>query len=286
MRGHTKFIVWCAVVLVIGGAATFYAVGRHRSGDERTGVQVVASHGGKALNTDSAMARTARSVSAQMMNINAAQLNPSKVAFGPLDSADLRKFAAVFEGQLRKYDPNATKDIPVFDAVLHGNTAKLGEYLDSGGNPNLTAQYSPYDNSESLLVEAVNVGQRAIVAELIARGANVNFNPGGINNTPLVVAAQEGEGDVVIELLNHGANIEQMNGVGITAMHAAVLGGNYATVKLLLDQGAGINTALTPDGRVPPYVANSTEPNLVAIKKLLMAHGALPWDPVSAGASG
>lgn len=285
MRWQAKYIVWCTVVLIIAGAAAFYAV--HRSGKGMAHVRVAAPHEKRgATIAISASARAARSVAAPARMASEIELNPSKLAFGPASSADLMRFVTAFEGELRRYDPRAAGDIPIFHAAFYGNTAELSAYLDGGGNPNLTAQFSEVNNRESLLVAAISAGQRGVIRELIARGANVNLNPDGTNNTPLVTAAADGEQDVVRELLSHGANIEQMDGNGNTAMGAAVLGGNYSTVRLLLDSGASIGRALTPDGRVPPYVANSTKPNLVAIKKLLIARGARAGDPGSAGAGG
>ena len=208
--------------------------------------------------------------------VTASNLNPSKLSYEPATSSALKKFVPAFEAEMKRNDPNAARDIPIFNAAFHGNTVALRTYLDSGGNPNLSVRFSSENNMESLLVAAISTGQRAAIKELLEAGADPNLNPGGAANTPLVTAAEDGEQDVVRELLNHGANINQMDGNGNVAIRAAVLSGNYSTVKELIDSGASVSAALTPAGRVLPYIEASSSPNFIAISKLLVEHGASP----------
>lgn len=203
------------------------------------------------------------------------QLDPSKFAFGPAPPSVITEAEAGTDRDLRKYDPHAAQDIPVINAAFDGNVSEVRKYLDSGGEPNLAAHIDRLNNIITPLIAAISVGQRKVIKTLIARGADVNFNPGGFHNSPLVLAAAEGEQDVVQDLLSAGADINQVNGVGTTPIQAAVLGGNYSTVKVLLQQGAGVGSVLTPSGRLPAYVEKSTKPNYMAIKKLLIAHGAI-----------
>lgn len=284
MSRQKKITILCAVTLLIVGIGIFYVVGWLRPGNRMTLKTVAARRG--TWNAISPKPRISGSVSGPVAVAGITQLDPSKVAFGPASSKTITKIVAETDYDIRIYDPHAAQDIPVINAAFDGNVSKVGEYLDSGGNPNLAAPTSRQGNIITPLIAAIMVGQRRVIEELIARGADVNYNPGGTHNAPLVLAAAEGEQDVVRNLLNAGANINQINGVASTPIQAAVLGGNYSTVKFLLDHGAGVSSTLTPDGRLPAYVATSTKPNYVAIKKLLMARGALPYRPSGARPGG
>lgn len=284
MRRHRKVIILSALGALIVGIGAFYVMSWRRPGKRLTVTTAAAPKG--ISNRIAPKPRAAGSVLAPVDLPGIKQLDPSKVAFGSAAPAVIREAVMEFDRQLRKSDPHAAQDIPVINAALRGNVSKVGEYLDSGGNPNVAAPTSRQGNIITPLIAAISVGQREVIEELVARGADVNFNPGGFHSAPLVLAAAEGEQDVVRMLLNAGANINQIDGGGNTAIRAAVLGGNYSTVKFLLDQGAGVGSVLTPGGRLPAYVANSGKPNYVAIKKLLLARGALPYRPPGVNAGG
>ncbi len=271
MSRHIKTAILCAVALLIVGIGTVYVMGWWRPGGRLTLKTVAAPRGSRNVISPR------RRIAAPAAIASITPSNPSKFAFGPASTKfNITNIVAGNDRLLRRYDPHAAQDIPVINAALRGNVSKIAEYLDSGGNPNLVAPISGVGNIITPLIAAISVGQRKVIEELIARGANVNFNPGGFHNAPLVLAAAEGETDVVRSLLNAGANINQIDGVGRTPIAAAVSSGNYSTVKLLLDQGAEVSSVLTPGGHLPVYVADSTTPNYVAIKKLLLAHGVPP----------
>jgi len=56
-------------------------------------------------------------------------------------------------------------------------------------------------------------------------------------SSALITASRLGDEQKSAVLLNKGADVNEQNAVGLTALHAAVLGGNYKMTKLLLDHG-------------------------------------------------
>lgn len=274
---RTRYYIATAIA-AIAIAGLFFALILHKDRNPHANLISEASTAHRA--TSSAQIprafRTSKNIARLTSGVTARNLNPSKLAYGPATSSVLKKFVPAFDAEMRKNDPNAARDLPVFNAAFYGDTAKLRTYLDSGGSPNLSVRFSQENNIESLLVAAISTGQRGVITELMEAGANVNLNPGGAANTPLVTAAEDGEQDVVLELLAHGANINQMDGNGNVAIRAAVISGNYSTVRELIESGATVSAALTPGGRILPYIEASSSPNFVAISKLLIKNGASP----------
>lgn len=72
-------------------------------------------------------------------------------------------------------------------------------------------------------------------------------------------------------LLDNGANVNLQDVIGNTALHYAVLIGNYKTVKLLIAYGADLNMANTW-GYYPMDIINNKNNK---IYKLLSRHGAI-----------
>jgi ankyrin repeat protein len=59
---------------------------------------------------------------------------------------------------------------------------------------------------------------------------------------PIIQAAKDGNIEEVQRLLNeHPEEVNQMNVLGLTALHFAVAEGHIATVDLLLSRGAAVN---------------------------------------------
>jgi ankyrin repeat protein len=87
---------------------------------------------------------------------------------------------------------------------------------------------------ESPLMLAALKGQKALVTQLIERGADVN-KPGW---TPLHYAATSGQVAIMQQLLDEYAFIDAQSPNGTTPLLMAALYGSDAAVKLLLDEGA------------------------------------------------
>ncbi len=95
----------------------------------------------------------------------------------------------------------------------------------------------------ALMVAALN-GHVAVVKQLRARGAEVNF----AGWTPLIYAATGGHDEIVRYLLAEGADVDAQSPNGTTALMMAVREGRPATAELLLARGANPNLA-TRTGR-------------------------------------
>ena len=193
---------------------------------------------------------------------------PSPTATGPETGKYLQQDVAGMERYIRKYDPHAATDIPIVADVMYGRVHKLSERLDAGLNPNMTIQSGaePEYSTRTLLYYAIDTGQRAIIRELVDRGASTN----PVLGAPLVEAASMSETDVVKYLLQHGANPNQSGVMGSTALTKAIIMGNYPMAKVLLQAGADPNQI---SGRARSYMNQSTKPTVVAIRKLVNGGG-------------
>ena len=95
-------------------------------------------------------------------------------------------------------------------------------------------------------------GHAAIAQWLLLRGANVDMR----NPAPLMEAVNENQPHVIRLLLEAGAPINQVSGLGYTALGAAVKKGNLDTVQQLLSAGADVNvTGMGPNDESPLQMA-------------------------------
>src|SRR5262245_49417074 len=89
---------------------------------------------------------------------------------------------------------------------------------------------------------AAFAGQTRVVGLLLARGAEVDAPAQNrFGNTPLQVALLTDQCDVARELLLHHADVNFRQKEGVTALHEAVIEGDAACVRMLLDAGADPN---------------------------------------------
>eukprot|EP01132_Coremiostelium_polycephalum_P002964 gene2964-3702_t len=106
--------------------------------------------------------------------------------------------------------------------------------------------------SSAKSVEALHLaiikGSQEVVAQLLAKGANVNTPQS--DWTPLYTAAYSGQKAIAALLLSKGADVKVKNSKGATALHVAALNGHTEIVDQLLSRGADINekdgNAFTP----------------------------------------
>lgn len=187
------------------------------------------------------------------------------VAHGPLKGKRLALVAAGYRRALQHYDPQARTDIPIVMDVLHGRAENLAQRLDSGLNPSMTVLEGPGpEDRESLLAIAVGAGQRAVIRDLIDRGASITYHA-PFEDTPLQEAAGLGETDVVQLLLDRGANINSDAG-GQTALDIAVAQNDYAMTKMLLRYGGDPGQI---SSRLRYNIDHSANPAAIAVRKLL-----------------
>lgn len=97
-----------------------------------------------------------------------------------------------------------------------------------------------YAADESPLFDAIRKGNKAVLEELLAKGADVNAK-GIYGRTPLYAAVSSGLKDIAELLLAKGADINAQNENGMTPLHMAVDAGKNDAVEFLLANGADIN---------------------------------------------
>ena len=125
--------------------------------------------------------------------------------------------------------------------------------------------------AELPLVDAVEKGTAAAVAEMLAAGADPNARliDGG---TPLHIAVLNDRSEIVAALLAAGADAALANRNGVTPLWLAVQNGNVAITGALLAAGASANTrALTGETVLMAAAALGR----ADVAELLIAHGAI-----------
>ncbi|KAK0613312.1 ankyrin repeat-containing domain protein [Immersiella caudata] len=135
-----------------------------------------------------------------------------------------------------------------------------------------------FGNNPTLLHQAAERSNRAMVHELLKHGADIEATDGH-GDTPLVLAVRATvrwpsvcECGAIEELLSHGANTEPVvDEVGRTLLGVAVLSGIYPVVELLLSHGANTE-AVDQEGRTPLSLA--VQHGIYPIVELLLSHGA------------
>jgi len=135
------------------------------------------------------------------------------------------------------------------------------------------------------LHEAARLGDLATVERLLAAGADPNGWPD--SSSPLMFAAEAGHAAVVALLLAHGAEVERRDHNGERALLRAAQQGQAETLRLLLEAGAAPDSSDDPYGGSP--LIEASRHGHVAAARLLLEAGADPrwqsdsgWTPLYA----
>jgi ankyrin repeat protein len=145
--------------------------------------------------------------------------------------------------------PEVVKLLLAYKADLHARTRvrALTVMLDQG--PARTVKTSKQDarqieaGGSTALIFAAYAGAAEAARLLLAAGANVN-DTAADGNSALVIATFAGFPEVARALIDAGADVNAA-GAGYSALHAAALRGDVATVDALLARGANPNVQLT-----------------------------------------
>jgi ankyrin repeat protein len=142
-------------------------------------------------------------------------------------------------------------DGDVFEAAALGDAGRVNSLV--GRDPGLVHAFS-VDGFTGLALASF-FGRHDVVSHLLDRGADVNavarLPPG---YTPLTGAVTGRHAAVVAELLRRGANVNYRYGPGYSPLHAAAASGSAEIVGLLLAAGADAG-ARTDDGKTPGDMA-------------------------------
>jgi ankyrin repeat protein len=135
--------------------------------------------------------------------------------------------------------------LSVFEAAATGELAPLLAHLEA--QPDLVNAVSP--DGFSPLGLAAFFGREEVTAELLARGADVNWpSTNAMRVQPLHSAAAGNHTALALRLLAAGADVNAAQHGGFTPLMSAAQNGNAALVEALLAAGAD-RTATTEDGR-------------------------------------
>ena len=128
-------------------------------------------------------------------------------------------------------------------AVEKNHTDVVKALLVAGANPNIGYDIKNFSNHD-ILSTAVQKRLVDIVGALLESKANPNVIEGGNVNdygTPLMEAIVNGDIAIAKMLLQHGANINAISQHKKTALSVAVEANHENAVKLLIENGANIN---------------------------------------------
>jgi ankyrin repeat protein len=140
--------------------------------------------------------------------------------------------------------------------------------IDRGADVNVAIPGSA-DTDTPLLV-ASTVGDKALVAAFIGKGADVN-GAKGANETPLHSAIAESHQDVAELLVGAGANVNARNMSQRTPLHfVARFMGSGGLAELLIAKGAEVK-AKDKEGRTPLDFA--TAAGNASVAEVLRRHG-------------
>lgn len=130
----------------------------------------------------------------------------------------------------------------LLSAANVGDIKRTSELLAFGADVN-------YQNEQSwtALHTAARYGPEVMVELLLNKGANVNARDNH-GTTPLHQAALKGFETVAQFLIEHGADYGMKDNVGWTALHSATSAGHKAVAQLLVEYGANLE-AKDNDGR-------------------------------------
>jgi ankyrin repeat protein len=200
--------------------------------------------------------------------------------------------------------PNADGQTALMVVARTGQVDAARLLLKYGARVNATEQW----RGQTALMWAVAQRQPAMVAELVARGADVNarstvnnwdrqvtaepraiYRPSG-GLTPLLFAAREGCVECARTLLDAGANVNLGDPDNISPLLMSVINGHWDLAQYLIKKGANVNT-WDLWGRAPLYAAvdlntiprggrpdwpSLDETTSVQVIELLLASGANP----------
>jgi ankyrin repeat protein len=126
----------------------------------------------------------------------------------------------------------------LFDAVNAGDVGAVGGLIDEGLDPNLRDAES---GCTPLMAAACNAANGAVVAELVARGADLDLQDHRGETALIGAARSKGAESIVRALAAAGAAVDLADDAGRTPLMHAADAGRAGAARALLDAGADPN---------------------------------------------
>jgi ankyrin repeat protein len=145
------------------------------------------------------------------------------------------------------------------DAAKSGDVALVAKLLAEG------ADINEADTFATALHWAALSDHAEVVAVLAARGADLSANSDALG-TPLHAAAQRDHSRVVLVLLDHGANVDSLDKDGGTPLQIAAKRGKLDVTRILIDAGADVNAISIGQGN-NPYKLGEQNPLHLALQE-------------------
>ena len=195
--------------------------------------------------------------------------------FGLLRSGDVRKLRKALDNGMPVNARDVQGNTPLILAAAYSDAACVKLLLDRGADVNAANQAGG-----TALMRAAHDYEMSRL--LVSCGANVNARS-ALGNTALILAARPADSHKMVELLlANGADVKATNNWGASALMSAAAGGDEATVRLLLKNGADANGMPSADhvgfifgGARSPLMWSAYRGDM-AIMKLLLDAGADP----------
>jgi ankyrin repeat protein len=159
------------------------------------------------------------------------------------------------------------QELNIFEAVSVGDTLTSNQLLVK--NPNLLNSYSA--DGFTLLGLASYFGHYSLVKLLIEKGANPNIPSNNqFKVAPIHSACSISNYEIAKLLIKNGANINSRQQQGYSPLHSTAHNGNVELSKLLIESGADVN-AKADDGKTP--LAMALEKGFKETSDLLQSYG-------------
>ena len=134
---------------------------------------------------------------------------------------------------------DVTRMLIAHGANVHARSDVWHQLENTAGNTNSSGDFEMAHGGSTPLLFAARLGDIETARVLLAGGADVN-DTAAAGTSALVVAVHSGHGALAALLLEEGADPNAAD-AGYTAIHAAVLRADLATVRTLLAHGADPN---------------------------------------------
>jgi len=159
--------------------------------------------------------------------------NPLHKAVSENDLEKVRALAYTDE-RLNQTD-EARGSTPLAEAVEHGNREIVAVLLDAGARVNLRSSWG-----KTALMSLSETSTPELVRDLISAGAKLNSRDDS-GDSPLMNAAGSGKPSVLTELIRAGSRIDATNSAGETVLFAAARSNSPKAIELLIDAGVNVN---------------------------------------------